>query len=454
MRKVYLRHQADPLIQFVGSRYERFRHEPAEPIYWTCWSSEGTADLVKKIVSRAFDTDLFRDLQIDSLKAAELIDKDLRGNEIDVIEILKPVFFRNKGAYLVGRVIYKNGKAAPLALALLHQEDGVFIDAVLATQKSVENIFGFTRSYFQVDSPTPNRLVHFLKNVLPRHYSSELYISLGFDKHGKTELFRDLKYHLSLNEAIIEAPGIEGMVMMVFTMSTFDYVFKIIKDKFEPPKTVTHEIVRERYQYIFVHDRVGRLMDTQEFNFVKFPKEKFDPKLLEELLQKAGDTVIVQGNDVLIKHMYIERKVVPLNIFVKEFPENDVVDVVSDYGQAMKDLSAANIFPGDIFLKNFGVTKNNRVVLYDYDEVCRITDCDFDTLPDRDDFGGEIHVDPDTVFPSELRTYLGLKQPYRAHFEAEHSDIFTVEFWNQRKKEIEDGRWVDFYPYGKEHRLD
>jgi len=376
----------------------------------------------------------------------------------DFVELLEPVFFRGKGAYVVGRIV-RAQRTLPFVLALLNPGGRVVVDAVLLDEDEVSVVFSFTRSYFHVDVEAPAGIVRFLRSILPKKPVAELYVSLGYNKHGKTELFRDLLRHLERSGDRFErARGEKGMVMAVFTMPGYDVVFKVIRDRFGPSKSVTRSQVRERYQFVFEHDRAGRLVDVQEYEFLEFSRDRFEPGLLEELLSECGENVACAGDAVVIRHLYTERRVVPLNLFIREAPEGAVRAAVLDFGRALRDLASSNIFPGDLLVKNFGVTRHGRVVFYDYDELCAVTDCDFRELPEEDDArgGGEgpsFYVGPRDVFPEEFLTFMGFPAPLRRLFSEAHADLVRPAFWNDMKRRHAAGEVLDVFPYPDARRL-
>jgi isocitrate dehydrogenase kinase/phosphatase len=295
---------------------------------------------------------------------------------------------------------------------------------------------------------------------MPRKKIAELYIAIGYNKHGKTELYRDLLNHLahSMDQFVI-APGERGMVMMVFTMPSYDVVFKIIRDHFGYSKNTTPQQVRGKYRLVFKHDRAGRLVDAQEFEYLKFERRFFHPELLQELQATASKNVSIEADAVILKHLYTERRLTPLDIFVREASSQAAGAAVIDYGQALKDLAATNIFPGDVLLKNFGVTRHGRVVFYDYDELCRLTGCNFRVLPQSADYEEELaaepwfYVDERDIFPEEFRTFLGLVGELRTVFESQHADIFDAHYWRGIQEKLRAGEILDLYPYDTRRRL-
>ena len=185
------------------------------------------------------------------------------------------VFYQMTRAYLVGRISGK-GWMLPFVLALKNTESGVLIDAVMMDESTVSILFSFTRSYFHADLPHVGQAVVFLKSILPRKPVSELYTVLGRAKQGKTERYRELFRHLQQStDQFVHAPGDKGLVMICFTLPSFDVVFKIIRDRFAYPKNILREEVLKKYELVFKHDRAGRLVDAQEFKRLKFPRARF-----------------------------------------------------------------------------------------------------------------------------------------------------------------------------------
>lgn len=376
------------------------------------------------------------------------------------IALLKPLFYRNKGAYLIGKISHDQD-LIPFAIPLINNEKGsVFVDTVIFDTDDLSIIFSFTRSYFMVDAPVPGQIVTFLKQLMPHKEQAELYNAIGQNKHGKTEFYRSFIRHLQQSEdQFIIAPGIKGMVMSVFTLPSYDMVFKIIKDRFDPPKEMSHETVREKYRLVSRHDRAGRMADTQEYNFFRFPKHRFTNELIEELQRVAPSQLHFEGDDIIIEHLYTERKMVPLNLYLQNATDIQIDEAMDEYGNAIKQIAAANIFPGDMLLKNFGVTRHGRVIFYDYDEICFLTDCVFREIPEPQTEEQAMsstpwyNVGPFDVFPEEFRLFFTGNPKARKAFETYHSDLYQAEFWRGMQQKIQDGRVEDIFPYRKKKRF-
>lgn len=373
------------------------------------------------------------------------------------IELFSSRLYRNKGAYLVGR-IFTRDEQWPLVLPFLHREgQGICVDALITDESEVSIIFSFTRSYFMVRVGYPAEFIGFLRKILPGKHIAELYTSIGFYKHGKSEFYRALISHLAnCDDRFIMAPGVRGMVMSVFTLPGFNTVFKIIKDRFSPSKNVDRATVVEKYRLVKSVDRVGRMADTQEFSDFRFPLSKFDPECLAELLEVAPSTVQVQGDMVLVRHCWTERRMTPLNIYLEQANEAQVRDALDDYGLAIKQLAAANIFPGDMLLKNFGVTRHGRVVFYDYDEISYLTEVNFRRIPPprypEDEMSSEpwYSVGPNDVFPEEFPTFLFADIKHRKLFNQLHGDLYKAAYWQGLQEQIREGKVIDVFPYRRQ----
>ena len=380
------------------------------------------------------------------------------------LQVLSSLFYRNKGAYLVGRAINGN-REFPFVIPILHNRKGeLILDTVLFDTGVITVLFSFTRAYFMVDMEVPSVYVQFIRSLLPKKPRSEIYTMLGLQKHGKSLFYRDYLHHLRHSSDRIEiAPGIKGLVMVVFVLPSFPYVFKVIKDAFPPPKETTPAQVREKYLLVKNHDRVGRMADTLEYSDVAFPRSRFDDDLLAELKSLAPSLVLEEDGQVIIRHVYIERRMIPLNIYLSNAERSgDVADVehgVIEYGNAIKELVRANIFPGDMLYKNFGVTRHGRVVFYDYDEIEYITDCNFRTIPlprnEEDEMSAEpwYSVARNDVFPEQFGTFLLGNPTVRKYFMQHHADLLTAAYWQACKQRILDGHLDDVFPYPQECRF-
>jgi isocitrate dehydrogenase kinase/phosphatase len=376
------------------------------------------------------------------------------------IEVLTNHFYRNKGAYIVGRIL-SGQDSMPFTLPIQHNESReVFVDTVLFGSNSVSVVFSFTRSYFMVDATIPSQYVLFLTKLMPAKPISEIYNCIGFNKHGKTYYHRSALRHMeSTTDKFVIAPGIKGMVMSVFTLPSYPFVFKVIKDRFTPPKEVTREEVKEKYRLVKRADRAGRMADTQEFTNLAFARDRFSDELVEELREVAPSILTERGKALIISHLYVERRMTPLNLYLQDASDEDVDAAMDEYGNSIKELAAANIFPGDMLLKNFGVTRHGRVVFYDYDEIVPLMDCKFRKIPEPRNEMEEMasqpwySVGPNDIFPEEFRLFFSGNRRARKAFDERHSDLYEASFWQSLQEQIRGGYVESFYPYRRKLRF-
>ena len=444
--------------------------EPADttPTYRVYYpSAEGLDKSLRRMVTNfQFDCE-FADLDRDVAQVAAWLTRVMGHAALEPnhqIQILSNPFFRNKGAYLVGKIL-NGGREYPFVIPVLHNRRGhLILDTVLTDVGLITLLFSFTRAYFQVDMEVPSAYVKFLRSMLPNKPRSEIYTILGLQKQGKAAFYRDFLHHLAHSSDRFEiAPGIRGLVMVVFSLPSFPYVFKAIKDSFPPPKETTRALVKEKYQLVKCHDRVGRMADTLEYSDVAFPRSRFSEELLAELKAVAPSLVEEDDDQIIVRHLYIERRMTPLNIWLTDAEaagdEAKLEHGVMEYGNSIKDLVAANIFPGDMLYKNFGVTRQGRVVFYDYDEIEYISDCNFRDIPAPRNEEDEMSAEPwysvakNDVFPEQFGVFLLGNPKVRKYFMKHHADLLTADYWRQRKLRIQDGQVEDVFPYPQEIRF-
>jgi isocitrate dehydrogenase kinase/phosphatase len=379
------------------------------------------------------------------------------------LEMIGNVFYRGRGAYLVGRAFRDRDDQNPVAIALClrHEAEAELdLDALLIGETDLAILFSFTRAYFRVDTACPYELVRSLRELMPRKRLIDLYNAIGYHRHGKTEFYRDFVRHLrTSSDRFVTAEGARGMVMFVFTLPSYDVVFKLIRDHFDYPKENTRADVMRRYRLVFEHDRAGRLVEAHEFEHLRIPRDRFDPALLEELLRDTGSIVRLEGDDVVIAHAYVERRIRPLNLFFLEADKASVEAAARDYGRAIKDLAASNIFPGDILTKNFGVTRHGRVVFYDYDELCFLTDCNFRDMPQPTTPEQEMAAEPwfsvreNDIFPEEFLQFLSLPGSARTSLFERDADLFCAAYWRGIQEKLRAGELPEVFPYRADRRL-
>ena len=410
----------------------------------------------------------FDNLDKDLNNLIQALDEKLDTYEINVnfqIHVLTSVFFRNKMAYIVGRII--NGDVTiPMIIAMfINDEERLEVDTILLNKEEISILFSFTYSYFLVEMEVPSAYVTFLRTLMPRKPRQEIYTALGLQKHGKNLFYRDFSHHLNHStDQFRIAPGIKGLVMLVFDLPSYPYVFKLIKDYFPPPKETTRELIKSKYQLVKQHDRVGRMADNLEFSNIALPFARFEPELIAELEKYCKSLLTYSENEfgekeLLISHMYIERRMTPLNIMLQNGSDEEVEHSIIEYGCAIKELIAANIFPGDMLYKNFGVTRHGRVVFYDYDEIEYFTECNIRKIPqartEEEEMSGETwyHVGPKDIFPESYGTFLLGDTRVKHYLMKHHADFFEPQMWLNYQQLLKDGQIPDHFGYSNQLRF-
>lgn len=458
---------------FVESTAHRLDAKTA-PIIYTSYKPEilGLKQTICDIMNSHRTTIPFEDLDRDVDTLINAFKRKAHKTRVKLedlqFDILNFTFYRNKGAYLIGRVLSPAGETPFIVAVLNNEKGGLYLDALLTSSESMAVVFGFARAYFFVDCQHPYALVNFLQGLMPHKTKADLYSAIGFHKQGKTQFYRDFLNHLDTSNDQFElAAGIKGMVMSVFTLPSYPYVFKIIKDKFSPSKNMTKKDVKGKYRLVKLHDRVGRMADTMEYSEVAFPKARFNEELLEELQKVAPSIIRYEGSGedelMIIEHLYIERRMIPLNLYLMDALKNKNQDKIDDamfgYGQAIKQLISADIFPGDMLLKNFGVTRHGRVIFYDYDEITYMNQVNFRVKPkaitEEQLYASEpwYSVLPGDMFPEEIATFALANPSYLKAFKIHHQDLLTATYWQQCQQDVANGIYKNVYPYPEEYRL-
>lgn len=462
-RRIFSTVGVDPLIEYVASDFDQPPSEVLERVYARY---PGRGPIVELVRACLRDVPLevpWIDREGDAALAAARIERYLAEGSLGrpvALEVIRPLFFQGKGAYIVGRLFLPAGAVVPVVLALRNRAHGLFVDAVLIGRGDVSVLFSVTRSYFMVDVERPYDVMRFLRSLMPKKPIAELYIAIGEPKQGKTELYRGLVEHIEDHgERFCSAPGIPGLVMVVFTAPRLGMVLKVIRDVFPPEKTVSAAKVRERYQWVYGHDRAGRLVDAQEFEHLTFPVSGFEPDLLDELKRECARSISIDGDRVSISLAYVERRLHPLNLYARSRSFDEASAALADYARAIRDLALCNIFPGDLLLKNFGVMRNGRVALYDYDELVDLMSVKFRDIPepkyDEDEHAAEpwFSVGAHDVFPEEFRRFLGLPPELAQVLVDRHPEIFSAAWWRSIQERVRSGKIPEFAPYPSERKL-
>jgi isocitrate dehydrogenase kinase/phosphatase len=462
-RRVFATEGVDQSIEFVDSDFDTPPQNGIQGVSRR-YSGPDLRNLIVELLTdetaAGFPPRRWNRLEHAAEVAAERLQEILPPCEDYKIEILATVFYRGRGAYIVGAA-QCNGTTIPIGYSLRYPDQrGITLDALLHGEADLAILFSYTRAYFRVEAPSPFQLVRRLRELMPGKRLADLYNAIGFNRHAKTEFYRDFVRHLqNSTDQFVSTEGARGMVMVVFTLRTYDAVFKVIRDRFDPPKESDRGDVMRRYRIVFEHDRAGRLVEAHEFEHLRIRRERFDPALLDELLREARGTVRIDNQDVIINHAYVERRVRPLNVFLAGAQADAAISAACDYAEAIKDLAASNIFPGDLLTKNFGLTRRGRVVFYDYDELCFLTDCNFRELPQPRTYEEELAAEPwftvrnNDMFPEEFLNFLAFPKSAREVLLDRHGELFRPEFWRGIQQKLRAGELPEIFPYSQERRL-
>lgn len=462
-RKIFNTEGVHPAIEFLDNDLQRHALHPSPGLCRTIEWSDDLEDVLEEVLWAPRPALRWRDRKGDvrwlAQKLRERCPQLCQPGAAERIEVVKTLFFRPKEGYVVARIIGPEAigpkGVMPLVIPVRSSSDGMVVDGALLCEAEVMPVFSATRSYLFIDVRKPSELTEFLGSLMPQLSLSELYIAIAHHRHGKSLIYRELVDHLlHFHDDMIIAPGVRGLVMTVFTQKSYRNVFKLIRDR--PEKSgMTREHVLGSYRDVFRGQRVGRLADTQEFEFLTFERSRFEESCLAELQQKAPSLVHVRGDQVVIDHLYIEEKMTPLDIFLAQAELSQAQEAIIDYGTAIKELAAHNIFAGDLLWKNFGVDRFGRLVLYDYDEIRPLPECNFRRVPPPRSYEDEMSATPyysvreNDVFPEEWLPFVAPRRPaaLRDAFLDEHADLFTPEFWRGVQEDVLAGRVRVNLPY-------
>jgi len=464
-RRLFKIQGVDAGIEFIALDIEPTEHI-TRPVQRNIYSAiDSDAQAVSRLLQDsqlyADDAQLLDDAGEIALRLRALLQE--RGDEqLLSLEMLQVVFYRDQRAYLIGRLFGSNSWS-PCIICLVHDEQGIHADAVLTRRLDVSRLFGFTYSYFLADLPTVGDTILFLRLLLPDKPVDELYTVLGRLKQGKTERYRHFVHHcsglLQQQEQFQLADGQRGMVLAVFTLPSYPLVFKVIRDHFGPTKKMFRSQVLEQYRLVFHHERAGRLIDAQEYRHLAFARHRFPDHLLAELGDGCRHSVSVRADEVIIHHCFVQRRVRPLDLYIAEVSPEQASAQIIDYGQAIKDLAACNLFPGDLFLKNFGVTRSGRTVFYDYDEVSLLSRCRFRRLPRprhaEEELSDEIwfNVEPEDVFPEQFQRFMDIPPQFSGIMQSHHPELFEIDWWLAMQQAVQHNNSSEPLPYSAHTRL-
>jgi isocitrate dehydrogenase kinase/phosphatase len=362
------------------------------------------------------------------------------------VEMINAGFYRNRGAYLVGRLVFETGKLAPLIIALLNDEPGIYVDAVLTSETYAHNIFSSTLANFHVTSSYYHEVSAILKSIMPRRPLGLHYSTIGYNHLGKVAVMRELESELVGTGMVLEtAVGSKGTVAMGFASQNSAYNLKVIRDRptrqYKWGEFEGVESVIKKYTRVHEINRTGSMLDSIIYYNVRLDRHWFSAALLEELLKNASMSVSLHGDDVIFKYLIVQIKMTPLTVYLENAGEKQAETVIVNLGYCIKNNAAANIFNKDLDARNYGVSSFSMVYLFDYDALEELKDVKIRTNLDREEGEEDIpdwYFEDGVVFlPEELISGLCIPQRrLRDLFAKRHANLLTTDYWTEIQQDL------------------
>ena len=430
-----------------------------------------TPDLdLAMLVDRILDVPSFeqpwRDRNGDVRAVADRLQTIFRGDERQPVEIqmTDAGFFRNRGAYIVGRIVFDDASATPLILALLNHDAGIYVQAVLAGQADAHNLFSSTLANFHVTNSHYHELAAFLHSVMPTRRLGLHYSTIGFNHVGKVAVMNELREELAEHgEVFATAIGFRGSVAIGFAAPSSDYNLKVIRDipteQYKWGDFPGIRAVLDKYRRVHEIDRTGSMLDNIIYYNLELDPAWFEPELLAELLQDAAESVSLRDDAVILKHLIVQRRVRPLPVFFRNATPEEAREVIVNLGHCIKNNAAANVFNKDLDARNYGVSRYHKVYLFDYDALEPLTHVKVRSNADR--FDGEDDV-PDWFYedgviflPEEIETGFRIHdRGLRRLFRDVHGDLLTTGYWERMQGVLERGQVPSIRLYPEQRKLD
>lgn len=410
----------------------------------------------------------FKDVERDAELSAERVNQilsiaDSPRSNISKIELFNAGFYRNRGVYLVGRIIKDAGKIVPLIFALLNEADGIYVDAILHTEADAHNLFSSTLANFHVTTTYYHELADFLHSIMPERPIGLHYTTIGYNHFGKVAVMNELKKEVSTTGEVFEtSPGFKGTVAIGFSIPSSSFNLKIIRDKptagYKWGTFDGVDAVLKKYSRVHDINRTGSMLDNIIYYNVKLGKNWFDQQLLKELMTEAPSNITEDEDGLIFKHLIVQIRMIPLPVFLQDASPTDAMTAIINLGHCIKNNMAANIFNKDLDARNYGVSRYLKVYLFDYDALENFTEIKIRTNIDR--YEGEEDV-PDWYFedgvvflPEEIEAGLcihdrALTRAFRYH----HGDLLTTEYWLRIQNELNQYAVPSVRVYPEERKL-
>ncbi len=410
----------------------------------------------------------YRDIEDDARLVAERVNRVLgldsgEAGPVEAVQMVGAGFFRNRGAYLVGRIVLQGGRLTPFVIALLNSPEGIYVDAVLTTETDTHNCFSSTLANFHVTHDAYHELSRFLHSIMPSRTVGLHYTTIGYNHLGKVAVMNELEQEIeSSGEVLQTAVGSPGTVAIGFSTPSSAYNLKVIRDHptdgYKWGEFGGIESVKEKYAQVHDINRTGSMLDNIIYHFVRLDRDWFEPALLANLLEQASESVSLQGDSIVFKFLIVQQRLTPLPVYLETASDRHKEIAVVNLGYCIRNNTAANIFNKDLDARNYGVSRYRKVYLFDYDALEPLGEVKIRSNQDR--FDGEEDI-PDWYFeegvvflPEEMEVGLCIPNRHlRRLFREAHGDLMTTAYWERIQREIQDGKVPPVSVYPDERRL-
>ena len=466
-RMVENRYESDVAYAFMHSIRRMVYRDEWKPVEYSFWGSNENSEQYPAELLQKFDVDAtvsddllaeilripefsvaHRDIEGDALAIARRINRLARRRDRDIttVEMIDAGFFRNRGAYLVGKILFDDHSYAPLIIALLNGPDGIYCDAVILDEHLAHNLFSSTLANYHVTTRYYHELSAYLHSLMPHRALGLHYSTIGYNHVGKVAVIKELKQELEDSGGVLDnAIGEPGTVAIGFAGPQSAYNLKVIRNHptsgYKWGEFEGIDSVKEKYSRVHEINRTGSMLDNIIYFNIALEKRLFSPGLLAELLAEASETVSLHGDAVLFKYLIVQPRMTPLPVFLEHADERQVRYVLESLGDCIKNNAAANIFNKDLDARNYGVSHFLKVYLFDYDALEVMVDVKIRSNLDR--FDGEEDI-PDWYFedgviflPEEIEAGLCIRdREQRQMFREYHGDLLTTGYWENLQYEL------------------
>jgi isocitrate dehydrogenase kinase/phosphatase len=465
------RYEADLALAYLHSAQRRVHHGEWKPVEY---GFEGSGRVVPPenavyerlacswpitplVIQKALQVAELAVPFCDPVRDAELIARRVNdvlaarsGAGLRAIEMVRAGFFRNRGAYLVGRLVLKGAELKPFVIALLNGEEGVRAEAVLHAVPHVHNLCSSTEAPFQVTNRHYHELSAFLLSIMPRRPLGLHYSTIGYYHYSKVAVMYEVRRRLMHDRELLGvAPGSPGTVTIAFTSPQSDYVLKVIRDRptsgYKWDSFEGVDAVLAKYKRVHEINRTGSMLDNIVYYNLKLERSWFEPALASELLDSVTNSVQLRDGALIFKYLIVQRKLTPLNVFLETAPADRAERAIINLGFCIRNNAAANVFNKDFDTRNYGVSRYLKIYLYDYDAVEALTEMKVRTNLDRCDGEEDVPAwffEPGVVFlPEEIEAGLRVRsRTLRRVFRTAHADLMSVGYWEGLQQALRAGK--------------